>query len=259
MIDVQPGETPRQADARRLKELQASRQARKEAGYSKPYQAVAESFGGEAMEQAAKEGNSDAVLGHMLSNQALAAAPLAAEQILRVSPKVASAAGKAATTVKEGIAGAVRTEGGTGPLKPAVKTAAQVTGGLAGAAHGLAHGEITSTVLGGEYGSRLGAKLADIVTPRLKPMVPIQEMGAPLPSTEEFYASRGAEINAIRKQTATAERATARAQTKEAAPVPITEPPNFDSGAFRAGAAKRTTASPGPFRVVSQEAPKNHW
>lgn len=95
-------------------------ESRKTAGYDLAYRTaapVAEAFGTnvQGMEQAAKEGYSDAVIGHMLAGQALATAPLATEGLLKGGGAVV----RSAETAKNAIGTALRTE--TGALKPAVK------------------------------------------------------------------------------------------------------------------------------------------
>lgn len=259
MVEPLPGETQEQADTRRKQEVEQGNVARKEAGYSKTYQAVAPYFGSEGMEQGAAEANSDAVLGHMLSNQALTAAPLAAEELFRVSPKVLKATKNAVQSAREAGTEAFRTEGGTGPLKPTIKATAQIGSGLAGAAPGIAHGNLPAALAGGAAGYKLGPSMAESLFPAKAGT--LREMGAPFPSADEFYANRGAELNAIRRQTITMENAAARAkaaaarvQAKEGAAVPITQSPNYDPGAYKAGVAQRTTPAPTQPRIVSPEA-----
>jgi len=77
-----------------------------------------------------------------------------------------------------------------GALKPSVKTGAQVGGAVVGGALG-AHNPYTA-LTGAAAGYKYGPSLAEAIFPR-----PPQFPGAPLPSAEDFYSNRGAEINAM--------------------------------------------------------------
>jgi hypothetical protein len=203
--------------------------ARKAAGYNLPYRAgaaavdaVVPSQPAARMEEGAREGNSDAVIGHMLAGQALATAPLAAEGLGKVGSKVLS---KASSVAAE--------------YKPQIVSELEKTHSLTG---------------------RTVKAAAEKVLPD-KPIYP----GASEPAAEEFYAQSGAEQEAIRRRTVAADKATARettsqarAQAKAGSPVPITESPNYDPGAYKAGAAERTTGAGQPSTIVppSAGAPK---
>lgn len=201
------------------KAQQTADATRKAEGHGLAYRAgagLAENVGTNVtgMEQGAREGNSDAVIGHMLAGQALAAAPLTVEGAGKVSSKVASSASKVLAD-----------------YKPQLMSELDKTHSLGGRAVKAVAGKV----------------LPD------KAVYP----GAAEPAAEEFYANSGAEQDAIRRRTVAADKATAREQTsqaraqaKQGAPVPLTESPNYDPGAYKAGAADRTTGAGAPSGIV---------
>ncbi len=96
--------------------------------------------------------------------------------------------------VKPRIAELMRTEGGTGPIRPGAKLATQIAGGTAGAAGGgaVTHGSPFGIFYGGEKGARYAPRLAEAMIP--KKNVPFTDPGASLPSSDEFYSRRGADL-----------------------------------------------------------------
>lgn len=146
-------------------ELAARHASEKAAGYGVAYRTaadIAEASGTNVtgMEEAAKQGNEDAVIGHMLAGQALAASPLATEGVLKVA--------KAVPKVGPAIGTALRTE--TGTLKPSVRAVARGVGAAAGHVTGIPGAEVAG-VLG-------GPALADAIIPERPGAAPMMERRA---------------------------------------------------------------------------------
>lgn len=161
---------------------------------------------GKSAAQHAAKGEGGAILGEAAVPAVMAAAPLALEgtKVLR---------GK----VGEGIHTA------EGELKPMAKTVGQVGGGLAGAAYGLKELNPYAAVTGGAAGYKFGPSLMENMfpAPAPKPVFP----GAAFPEASEFYANKGTEMNAVRRQTEQSARQAAR-EAKANAP----EPPEPELG-----------------------------
>lgn len=131
----------------------------------------------------------------------------------------------------DAVARTLRTEGGAGAIKPIVHVGGKLGGALAGHMTGLPEA--------GLAGYLTGPQVLENVIPRIaeKPVYP----GAPLPSADEFYARRGAEINAMRRmqpqptipaiRTSPFEGMTATSPGASATtPIPTLEPPRVAAG-----------------------------
>jgi len=133
-----------------------------------------------AQQELAAKGEGGQIIGQSAVPAALALSPFASEGM-----KAAGVPGKVAT--------ALRTEGGTGAIKPGVHAASRLAG------TGLGH-LIGVPGLGEFGGFMFGPEAAESIIPKKgMPPPPPEFPGASLPSTEDFYANRGAELEAIRK------------------------------------------------------------
>lgn len=265
---------------------QAADATRKAEGHSLAYRVgagVAENVGTNVtgMEEGARTGNSDAVIGHMLAGQALATAPLAAEGISKVSSKVAPAVGTA-----------LRTE--TNALKPGVKAVsalAKMVGGpeiaeavipdRPGAATmverravpitkspnydptAFKEGAASRTSPSGEavpitqspYYEQWQTKVAEEATARRAAVREAAKLDAQareaVPVSESPYHTQNQDRIAA---DAKAHRELAAADEEARKPVPVSKSPSYDAGAFKAGAAERTTGPGQPSGVVPPSA-----
>lgn len=147
------------------------------------------------MEKAAETGDTAGVLGEVAVPTALAVSPLAAEGIAKSGLP---------TAARDIASKAVYTE--ENKMRPVAKTAAKVTGALVGHATGLPEA--------GVVGYLEGPRVLESIVP--KRAAPATYPGAPLPEAGEFYAKRGAEMDAIRKMNALAERVKAREAVAQA-------------------------------------------
>lgn len=132
------------------------------------------------MEQSADTGDAAGILGKAVVPGAIAASPYIA---------------KGAGAVRSGIADALHTSEGT--MKPGVNTAARIVGAGAGAIPGIVEGSPYGAVAGAGAGAGLGPSLMEAMFPgKPAPVYP----GGPFPAANDFYAARGAEFDAARKQ-----------------------------------------------------------
>lgn len=272
------------------KARQATDVSRQKEGHGLPYRVgagIAENVGANVtgMEQGAREGNSDAVIGHMLAGQALASAPLAVEGLTKVAPKLRDATGTA-----------LRTE--TGALKPGVKAVSSLAKMVGGP-------EIAEAVIPSRPGSATMVERRAVPikqSPNYDPAAykageaeRVSPNGESVPITQsphytqwqekvaEEAAARRAAIKEASKLDAEARKAVpvsespyynqnqekiaadtklhreaAAAEEEANKPVPITKSPSYDPGAYKAGTAQRTTGSGQPSTIVppSAGAPK---
>ncbi len=193
---------------------------RQREGRSLPYRiaapiagAVVPGLNPRAMEEAANKGDTSGILGEAAVPTAMAVAPMVKEGVGEVRGRV----GEAIHTPE-------------GELKPVAKAVGQIGGGAAGGAYGAIHGNPYAAVTGGVAGHKFGPSLMEGMFPaKPKPVFP----GASLPSAEDFYTNKGAEMNAIR----TKNEALAKQQAREAArqqklqPIPTDTPTPISPGA----------------------------
>lgn len=229
------------------------------------------------MEEGARTGNSDAVIGHMLAGQALAAAPLAAEGVAKVAPKFRDAAGTA-----------LRTE--TGGLKPSVKAVsalAKMVGGpeiaeaviparpgaatmverravpitqspnydptafKEGAASRISPSGDAVPITQSPYYEQWQTKVAEEATARRAAVREAAKLDArareAVPVSGSPYYNQNQEHLASQAKLL---REAAAAEEEARKPVPVTKSPSYDPGAFKAGAAQRTTGPGQPSTIV---------
>lgn len=211
-----------------------------------------------AMEDAARRGDTSGVAGAAAAPMVMAATPLAPEAASRVRARVGNAMFEPTSstfTESKSPTGSMIEYG----LKPNVSKALRVAGGaggaLAGALPGIAEGKPYLAYGGGSVGAGVGAALGPSMAeamfkPQPKPVFP----GAQLPSVEDFYVNRGAEINAantIADKVARQQAKAAAAEAKANAKIPNWETPAHD--VFELGSPEY----PGPFsKIPSRVAPQ---
>lgn len=118
------------------------------------------------------------------------------------TPKLAKIGADATEGARTSIGGAIRNGS---ELKPGIKSTAQTVGAVTGGAPGALHGNIEGALVGGYAGAKAGPAILSRVFPE-----PPSNVGASLPSYEDYALNRGNELNKMRAMDEAAQRRQAK-------------------------------------------------